>query len=122
MAGQRLYEEVYLAIEQLGNAKEVVLKEQDNLTGRLRISASPACEPVLAWISEFQRLYPNIQIHCTLTDRMLDLFADGIDVAFRLGDLHGEQFIAKKVGAMRSKWVAHPDLLSKRGIPNTLPI
>lgn len=120
MAGQRLYEQVYLPLEQLGSAKDVLLGEQSHLKGRLRISASPACEPVLAWIGDFQTAYPNIQVHCTLTDRVQDLFADGIDVAFRLGQLHGEQFIAKKVGELGSKWVAHPDLLAKLGTPKSL--
>lgn len=98
MAGQRLYEQVHLSIEQLATAKEVLFEEQGNLKGKLLLSASPACEPVLAWIADFQAAYPQVQVHCTLTDRLLDLSADGIDVAFRIGQLHGEQFIAKKWG------------------------
>lgn len=120
MAGQRLYEQVHLSIEQLANAKQILFEEQHQLKGKLRLSASPACEPVLAWIADFQAAYPNVQVHCTLTERVLDLSADGIDVAFRIGALHGEQFIAKKVGKVSSKWVAHPDLLARLGTPNTI--
>ncbi len=120
MAGQRLYEQVHLSIEQLATAKEVLFEEQGNLKGKLRLSASPACEPVLAWIADFQAAYPQVQVHCTLTDRLLDLSADGIDVAFRIGQLHGEQFIAKKVGQIGSKWVAHPKFLARFGTPSTV--
>ncbi|HHW7506666.1 TPA: LysR family transcriptional regulator [Mannheimia haemolytica] len=120
MAGQRLYEQVHLSIEQLANAKEVLFEEQGNLKGKLRLSASPACEPVLSWIADFQTACPQVQVHCTLTDRLLDLSADGIDVAFRIGQLHGEQFIAKKVGQIGSKWVAHPKFLARLGTPNTI--
>lgn len=118
--GQRLYEQVHLSIEQLATAKEVLFEEQGNLKGKLRLSASPACEPVWAWIADFQAAYPQVQVHCTLTDRLLDLSADGIDVAFRIGQLHGEQFIAKKVGQIGSKWVAHPKFLARFGTPSTV--
>ncbi|AHG85286.1 Transcriptional regulator, LysR [Bibersteinia trehalosi USDA-ARS-USMARC-190] len=120
MAGQRLYEQVHLSIENLVNAEQLLFAEQQQLQGKLRISASPACEPVLDWIAQFQMQYPQIQVHCTMTDRVLDLSADGIDVAFRIGNLHGDGFIAKKVGQLSSKWVAHPDLLARYGTPTTL--
>lgn len=120
MAGQRLYEQTYLAIDNLNNAEQVLFEEQGALKGMLRISAVPACEPLLAWIAEFQKQFPHIQIHCTMTDRVLDMTADGIDVAFRMGDLHGEQFIAKKVLSVRSKWVARPELLAQYGRPQTV--
>lgn len=120
MAGQRLYEQTYLAMDNLMNAEQVLFEEQGNLKGVLRISAVPACEPILAWVGEFQAQFPHIQIHCTMTDRILDMTADGIDVAFRMGELHGEQFIAKKVLSVRSKWVARPDLLARFGTPSTM--
>lgn len=55
-----------------------------------------------------------------MTDRILDMTADGIDVAFRMGELHGEQFIAKKMLSVRPKWVARPDLLAQYGTPQTV--
>ena len=55
-----------------------------------------------------------------MTDRIVDLSLDGIDVAFRLGNLHGDDFIAKKVATISTKWVAHPDLLARFGTPKTL--
>lgn len=120
MAGQRLYEQTYLAMDNLINAKQVLFEEQGNLRGVLRISAVPACEPILAWIGQFQAKHPNVQVHCTMTDRILDMTADGIDVAFRMGELHGEQFIAKKVLTLATAWVAHPSLLAHYGTPKTV--
>ncbi|WP_416192552.1 LysR family transcriptional regulator [Neisseria sp. CCUG12390] len=119
-AGQRLYEQVYVSIDNLANAEQVLFAEQGRLKGLLRISAPPGCTPVLDWIAEFQTQFPFIQVHCTMTDRLLDMTADGIDVAFRMGELHGDSFIAKKVLSVGSKWVAHPDLLAQYGTPQTL--
>ncbi|WLF83346.1 LysR family transcriptional regulator [Moraxella sp. ZY210820] len=120
MAGQKLYDEVHLSIDNLLNAKQVLFDDEQNLKGILRISAPPKCEPVLAWVSEFQQKFPNVQIHATMTERILDLSADSIDVAFRIGELHGEHFIAKKVATLGTKWVAHPELLARFGTPSTL--
>ncbi|WP_025247850.1 LysR family transcriptional regulator [Mannheimia varigena] len=120
LAGQKLYDEVHLSIDNLLNAKQVLFDDEQNLKGMLRISAPPKCEPVLAWISEFGQKFPNVQIHATMTDRILDLSLDSIDVAFRIGNLHGDDFIAKKVATLGTKWVAHPDLLARFGTPKTL--
>ncbi|STZ09071.1 D-malate degradation protein R [Moraxella caprae] len=120
MAGQKLYDEVHLSIDNLLNAKQVLFDDEQNLKGILRISAPSKCEPVLAWVSEFGQKFPNVQIHATMTERILDLSADSIDVAFRIGELHGEHFIAKKVATLGTKWVAHPELLARFGTPNTL--
>lgn len=120
MAGQRLYEQVYVSMDNLVNAEQVLFAEQGRLKGLLRISAPPDCTPVLTWIAAFQAQFPLIQVHCTMTDRVLDMTADGIDVAFRMGELHGDHFIAKKVLSVGSKWVAHPDLLAKFGTPQNL--
>lgn len=119
MAGQKLYDEVHLSIDNLNNAKQVLFEDERQLKGVLRISATPNFEPVLAWIADFQAEYPHICVHCTMTDRVLDLSADGIDVAFRIGNLHGDSFIAKKVMSVRPKWVAHPDLLARLGTPQS---
>lgn len=120
MAGQKLYDEVHLSIDNLLNAKQVLLDDEQNLKGVLRISAPPAFEPLLWWIGKFQQQFAHIHIHCTLTERYLDLANDGIDVAFRIGDLHGDDFIAKKVLTLGTKWVASPDLLARLGTPKTI--
>lgn len=120
LAGQKLYDEVHLSMDNLINARQVLFDDESELKGILRISATPGFEPALKWMSEFQANFPNVQIHCTMTERILDLSTDGIDVAFRVGDLHGEHFIAKKVLSVGTKWVAHPDLLARFGTPKTL--
>lgn len=119
LAGQKLYDEVHLSIDNLNNAKQVLFDDERQLKGVLRISATPNFSPALSWIAAFQAQYPLISVHCTMTDRILDLSADGIDVAFRIGNLHGDSFIAKKVLSVRPKWVAHPDLLARFGTPKT---
>lgn len=120
LAGQKLYDEVHVSMDHLLGARQVLSDGENGLKGLLRVSAMPAFEPVLAWIAGFQEKYPQVSVHCTMTDRVLDLGADGIDVAFRVGDLHGDHFIARKVLSVRPKWVAHPDLIARLGKPESL--
>lgn len=120
MTGQKLYENIHLSIDNLVNATQVLFDEQTQIKGLLRISTPPNCLPVLDWIEQFLAKYPQVQIYCTATERILDLTTDGIDVAFRIGNLHGDDFISKKVLDLKSKWVAHPDLLMQFGSPQTV--
>ncbi|MCW9733008.1 LysR family transcriptional regulator [Avibacterium sp. 20-15] len=116
-AGLRLYEQVHLPMDNLLNAQEALFHEQNELAGRLRLSAIPTCTPLLAWVDEFCQRYPKVQVHCQLTERVLDLAADGIDIAFRVGNLQADHLIAKPILQSRAKLVAHPSLLAKWGVP-----
>ena len=117
MQGQRLYEQVYLPIDQLSQS-ENLFAAQDKLSGTLRISTfSATYRPLLDIIGAFRKRHPDVQIHCQITDKLLDLIADGIDIAVRFGELHTDSVIARKWGEVGTKIVAHPDLLARLGVP-----
>ena len=61
MAGQRLYEQTHLAMDNLVNAEQVLFEEQGNLKGILRISAVPACEPILRGWENFKHSFPTFK-------------------------------------------------------------
>ncbi|SMB81827.1 DNA-binding transcriptional regulator, LysR family [Pasteurella testudinis DSM 23072] len=115
--GQQLYEQVRLPIDSLLQVQYGLDNEQ--LNGRLRISMVNGNEPVWAWLAEFQRLYPNIKLHCQATDRVVDLTQDGIDVAFRVGQLHTDNVVAFPVLTSCAKLIATPEFLQQHGTPHT---
>ncbi|MFD1244260.1 LysR family transcriptional regulator [Paralysiella testudinis] len=119
MLGQRLYEEVHLSLDQLAQAQRLLADKQQPLSGKLRLSTSPGLEPVWDRVDKFQQQYPQVEVHCQVTDRVLDLVEDGIDVAFRIGDLHTDSVIARPLMQMHAKLVTAPALLAERGIPAT---
>ncbi|MCL7720540.1 LysR family transcriptional regulator [Actinobacillus pleuropneumoniae] len=118
--GLQLYEKVYLILDNLTQATQDFIGEQQELSGYLRISTVSVCEPIWAAIAEFQAEYPQVKVHCQATDRVLDLVEDGIDIAFRMGDLHTENVIARKMMDLNAVLVAHPDFLARHGTPKTL--
>ena len=72
--------------------------------------------PILA---DFLKAYPDIKVSLILTDRVLSLFEEQIDVALRLGALSDSSMIAIRVGAIRRMICASPTYLTARGTPRT---
>ena len=54
-----------------------------------------------------------------LSDRMINLVEDGVDLAIRIGHLADSTLVARHVGEMRRIVVASKDYLKARGEPKT---
>ncbi|MEO0648046.1 MAG: substrate binding domain-containing protein, partial [Cyanobacteria bacterium J06650_10] len=64
--------------------------------------------------------YPEIQIDLRLSDRFVDIAAEGIDVAIRFGDLQDSSLIRKHLGQPKFVLCASPKYLEKHGTPTEL--
>ncbi|NCB56222.1 MAG: LysR family transcriptional regulator [Gammaproteobacteria bacterium] len=115
--GQQLYEQVHLDIDNLLNTERHLTQDNQQISGILRISTMIGFDKIWDLLGEFQQRYPQVQVYCQATDRVVDLVADGIDVAFRTGALHTEAVIARPVFDISPVWVASPTLLAKLGTP-----
>jgi DNA-binding transcriptional LysR family regulator len=62
--------------------------------------------------------FPQLSIHLTLNNKILDLLEGRIDFAVRIGHLKDSSLVAKKVGEIRHLIVASPELIKKTGQPN----
>ena len=72
---------------------------------------------VLPIVSEFLKAFSEIDVRLFLSDRVVNLFEDPIDLAVRIGDLPDSSLVATRVGAIRRVVCASPDYFSARGIP-----
>jgi DNA-binding transcriptional LysR family regulator len=72
--------------------------------------------PILA---EFLKAYPKIDVHLVLTDRVMSLSEEQIDVALRMGALPDSTLMALRLGAIRRVFCASPAYLAARGTPST---
>ena len=72
---------------------------------------------VLPVVLEFLRAQPAVDVRLALTDRSVDLFEEGIDLAVRLARLADSRLIAGKVGEIRRVVCASPAYLAARGVP-----
>jgi DNA-binding transcriptional LysR family regulator len=72
-------------------------------------------------VVEFQRLYPALTVDLLLTDAVVDLLAERIDVAVRLGLLADSTLIAQQLMRTHYSVCASPDYL-KRSPPSSIPL
>jgi len=101
------------------NDAEQAIADQGAPRGRLRINAAQAhgrlC--VVPLLGEFARLYPQILIDISMSDRLVDVAGGQADVAIRFGPLADSPLTARKLGESRRVIVASPDYLARHGTP-----
>lgn len=61
--------------------------------------------------------YPDIQIEISISNRNVDLIAEGFDLAIRQGQLPNSTLIARPLEQAPLKLVASPAYLKRMGIP-----
>ncbi|MDJ0614489.1 MAG: LysR family transcriptional regulator [Rhizobiaceae bacterium] len=89
--------------------------------GLLRITASVAFGErwLTPKVASFQKAHPQIDIELILTDAVVDISAEGIDLALRLGRHVEGSFIAAKLFDVNYHTVAAPSYIQRNGIPKT---
>jgi len=118
-AGQALHAQCGPLLLGLRTAVETVHAPSAALTGSLRVTApidlvSLSVAPAL---SRFAALHPALSIDLRSADRIVDLVAEGIDVAIRMGWLRDSSLRAVKLGEFDQYIVASPEYLRSAGTP-----
>ncbi|MEM9320238.1 MAG: LysR family transcriptional regulator [Pseudomonadota bacterium] len=71
-------------------------------------------------LPDFLRAYPDIRLNLDLQNDAVDLVADSVDVAFRLGQPRDSAQIAKKLGDVPLMMTAAPGLIEAFGAPRDI--
>jgi DNA-binding transcriptional LysR family regulator len=89
--------------------------------GRLRVSLPAIGYRFLAsHLADFTRAYPKIRLDLDFSDRIVDLIADGVDVAIRSGTLADSGLMSRKLGHFCFVVCASPSYVAQRGPPETV--
>jgi len=122
-AGTRYLERARRILSDLEEAEESASAERAQPTGRLVVSA-PAMFGrlhVSPLMCRYLNQNPDVIGELTLSDRVVNLIDDGIDLAVRIGHLADSSLIARLAGTTRRVLVASPSYLERRGVPATPP-
>ena len=89
--------------------------------GTLRVNSSIAFaqRQIVPLIPEFLARYPEIRVQMTLSDTVVDIVEEGVDVAVRIAELADSSMIARKLAPHRRLICAAPAYLEKHGAPAT---
>lgn len=115
--GDILFDAAARALDEI-KIGELALSDLDKkLKGTLRLSIPRDVNFWWELLQAFQASYPNIKLDIFTTERRVDLIADGIDVALRIGELKSQTAIARKIADYRHLVVASPTYIEKHGVP-----
>lgn len=87
--------------------------------GLLRVAASVSFGRLhlMPALAEFLALYPGIRLDLRLSDRIIDMAVNGIDVAVRIGPLRDSALVARTLAPSRMWLCASPAYLEQFGTP-----
>jgi DNA-binding transcriptional LysR family regulator len=71
-------------------------------------------------LARFAQQYPQVRVELNITNRNVDLVAEGFDLVIRLGDLPDSGLVARKLEDAALLLVASPGYLNRAGTPKTL--
>ncbi len=119
-AGQKVYDQSIAMVNAAQQAIEVSEAEHSEPSGALTVAAPEAfLNSVLQpFVVPFLTRYPHIQLKLRAADGEIDLFRDGIDLAFKLTDKPDENLVLKEISKTRLVLCASPDYLERRGTPH----
>src|SRR5712675_543396 len=117
--GARYLERVRRILADVEEAEGSAQAERTRPSGRLVVSAPIGfgrlhVSPVM---SAYLTRYPEVTGELRLSDRMINLVEDGVDLAIRIGHLADSSLVARHVGEMRRIVVASSGYLKQRGEP-----
>lgn len=121
-AGRVYLEQARSAFSLLDEAERDGQGQEGDMTGRVRMSVPTTyghyrLPPLLA---RFSQHYPRVQVDLNITNRNVDLIAEGFDLAIRLGQMPDSGLVARKLEDAALLLVASPAYLHRMGTPQTL--
>jgi DNA-binding transcriptional LysR family regulator len=119
--GARYLERARRILADVEEAEGAAEGESMRPSGRLVVSAPVGFGRlhVSPMMSAYLARYPEVLGELRLSDRMINLVEDGVDLAIRIGHLADSSLVARQVGEMRRIVVASDGYLKARGEPKT---
>jgi len=119
--GHAFYQRCVPILSAIEEAERAVTELHAEPRGLLKINASTAfgqyhIEPL---IPEFLARYEDLRIQLILSDSLVNLVEEEVDVAIRIADLPDSSLIARKLAPARRMVTASPSYLEKHGVPKT---
>lgn len=106
-------------LEEVGEAERAASGEYAAPKGELVITAPIVFGRLhlLPVVADFLKTYPDIDVRMVLTDRVVALLDEHVDIALRIADLPDSNFIAMPIGTVRRVVCASPAYFAAHGTP-----
>ena len=120
-AGEDYYRDVSSLLAQLDELDTSMADQSGEPQGPIRITAPRNLgETGLAdAILDFMQRHERVSVDLRLEDRLVDLAAEGIDLALRISSMPDSTLITRKLAETRVAVVGSPALIERTGLPRT---
>ncbi|WP_077339979.1 LysR family transcriptional regulator [Pseudocolwellia agarivorans] len=121
-AGAEMVKKAEQLRELLGETVRLAENYHQEPRGVLKITSSTILgrrfiQPV---INDFQKRFPQVEIELHLDDQLVDVVAEGFDLAFRMGEPKDSSLIARKIARNRLVLLASPEFIETYGMPTSI--
>ncbi|WNG17508.1 LysR family transcriptional regulator [Cystobacter fuscus] len=118
-AGQHYYDQALRLIGEFEALDDGVREREHAPAGLVRVSSPPgfAADYLLPALGSFLARYPGLSIDFAVSQRLVNLIEERVDVAVRVGDLESSDLRARQVGTTTAIVVASPGYLRAHGEP-----
>ena len=117
--GERFYEQCRAIVDVVASAEASFKTGREEIAGVLHIASSVSFgrTQLMSRMYAFMRRYPFLRVDLQLNDRFVDIVEEGVDVAFRIGELKDSGLIARRIGTTHRVTVGTPDYFRRHGEP-----
>lgn len=123
-AGQAYYDTCTRVLGELAEAESVLAAQRTIPVGRLRVAVPHTFGRmhVMPLLNQFCLQHPDMQLNLSFSDRFVDLFEEGIDLAVRIGGPgnYPESLAVRYQGCEQLIFCATPGYLARHGMPQSL--
>jgi DNA-binding transcriptional LysR family regulator len=106
----------------LHQAESEVRADRQTPRGRLRLEVplTLGAQVIVPALAEFTTAYQELELDVHLRDRYVDLVAEGVDAAIRVGPLDDSRLLARRLAPTRHVLVGSPAYLGAHGTPRSI--
>jgi DNA-binding transcriptional LysR family regulator len=117
--GSAFLEDCQRLLADLVNAEASVSAGGVKASGHLRVTAPAGFgrRHVAPLVPRFRESHADVTVSLNLSDRVVDLAAEGYDCAVRVGDLADSSLVSVRLADNRRRCVATPEFLKRSGTP-----
>ncbi|MFM2484756.1 LysR family transcriptional regulator [Celerinatantimonas yamalensis] len=118
-AGQELVNDLTTPFAQITQSFLAICDSSGPVRGLVRMTAPVAFarQHLIALISKFLKIYPQVRVQLEVTDRIISLAAEGFDIAVRHCQKIPDTYVAQSLCTTRTMLVASPTYLQQHGLP-----
>ena len=120
--GKGFYERIVGILTDIDEAEAFVSQLNGKASGTLRVTAAPGfCRRHIApHLTKFLQHHPELNLDLHLSDAIVDIVGEGIDLAIRVAELDDSSLVARRLAPCHRVICATPDYLERYGAPQSL--